>query len=99
MIRNCLISDAQAICDIYNHYIQNTVITFEESPLVTKDIAERIKTVTEKYPWLVYDINGEIMGYAYAGEFKSRCAYRYTLETSVYLSSEHTSKGIGTELY
>lgn len=99
LIRNCTINDAQAICYIYNYYITNTVITFEESPLTPKDMAERIKTVTEKYPWLVYEDNGEVLGYAYAGEFKSRCAYRYTLETSVYLSHKHFSKGIGAELY
>lgn len=99
MIRNCTINDAQTICDIYNYYIKNTTITFEEVPLIPKNISERIRKVTEKYPWFIYEFNGEILGYAYAGEFKSRCAYRYTLESSVYLSYKYISKGIGSELY
>lgn len=99
MIRKCTQADAQAICEIYNYYIENTAITFEEALLAPNDIAHRIKKLTEKHPWLVYEVNGEILGYTYAGEFKSRCAYRYTLETSVYLSYKHLSKGIGAELY
>ncbi len=100
MIRNCCISDAEAICDIYNYYVANTTITFEESPLLPSDIEERIKMLQSKnYPWLVYEVNSQVIGYAYAGEFKSRCAYRYTLEASLYLSHKHISKGIGTQLY
>ena len=100
MIRNCLLQDAQAICRIYNHYIENTVITFEEEAVAPSDIAERIRIIQAKgHPYLVYEEDFKVIGYAYAGEFKSRCAYRFTLETSLYLSHVHLSKGVGTKLY
>lgn len=99
MIRDCNLSDAESICKLYNYYIKNTTITFEETPLTPGDIKERIKIVTQKYPWLVYEDNEKVIGYAYAGEFKSRCAYRFTVESSVYLDNSKHKKGIGTELY
>lgn len=100
MIRNCLLQDAQAICNIYNYYIENTVITFEEGTIVPSIMEERIKALQSKgHPWIVYEENSQVIGYAYAGEFKSRCAYRFTLETSLYLSHKHLEKGIGSKLY
>ncbi|HBM15870.1 MAG TPA: phosphinothricin acetyltransferase [Lentisphaeria bacterium] len=100
MIRECFIEDAAEICRIYNYYVENTTITFEEEPLAPSEIEKRISNIQSKgHPWLVYEENLQIIGYAYASEFKSRCAYKYTLETSFYLSHEHLSKGIGTKLY
>jgi len=99
MIRNCTFNDAKTICKIYNYYIKNTTITFEETALTPGDIEERIKVVTQKYPWLVYENNGKVIGYAYVGEFKSRCAYRFTAESSVYVDHSCQKQGIGFALY
>ncbi len=100
MIRAATESDAQAIADIYNHYIANTVVTFEEQPVSRSDIIDRIKKITDSsLPWLVAEDAGMIIGYAYAGKWNLRGAYRHTVETTVYLSPASVSKGWGTQLY
>ena len=98
MIRQVKDTDAEAMCRIYNNYVLNTRITFEETPLQTDDIASRIKDVTQVYPWLVYEENGNVVGYTYAGKWKERSAYRYSVETGIYIDSRHIGKGIGTKL-
>ena len=99
MIRNAQPEDAQAICDIYNYYVLDTIVTFEEDSVLADDMADRIKKVSEKYTWLVYEQEGEIIGYAYAGEWKSRCSYRFSVESSVYLKNGFSNQGIGSKLY
>lgn len=99
MIRNAKPEDAQAICAIYNYYVLNTIVTFEEDTVFADDMADRINKVLEKYVWLVYEQEGEIVGYAYAGEWKSRCSYRFSVESSVYLKNGFSGNGIGSKLY
>lgn len=99
MIRNVKLSDAEAICNIYNYYIEKTIISFEEITVSVIDIHERIKKVTKKYPWIVYEIDNKIVGYAYANEWKARSAYRFSVELTVYVDIKHKGKGIGTKLY
>jgi phosphinothricin acetyltransferase len=98
MIRPVKISDASCICRIYNEYILNTVITFEEDPLSVEEMELRIKNITQNYPWLVYEEDGKVLGYTYAGKWKERSAYRFSVETGIYLDSNHLGKGIGTKL-
>lgn len=100
MIRKALETDAQSIAKIYNHYIESTVITFEENQLSTNDIVERIsKANTLKLPWLVAEENEELIGYAYAAPWKERTAYRFSVEVTVYLAEPATAKGWGSMLY
>ena len=99
MIRAATAADAAAIAAIYNHYIENTVVTFEETPLAPADIAQRIATVTTDYPWVVLERDARILGYAYATRFHSRSAYRFTVETTVYVANDARRGRIGTELY
>ncbi len=100
MIRNALTSDAEAIATIYNHYVSNTVITFEETPVTTSEMASRIEAVqTSNLPWLMLTESDEIIGHAYATPFKARSAYRFSVESTVYLSPEHHGNGYGTKLY
>jgi phosphinothricin acetyltransferase len=99
MIRTATLNDASQIAGIYNYYIANTTVTFEEEAVPESTMKERIAEVLEKYPWLVYEQDGRILGYAYAGAWKSRCAYRYSVETSVYLENGFSNKGIGSALY
>ncbi len=99
MIRDVTSTDAQQIADIYNYYILNTTVTFEEEEVLAQTMQERISEVTSKYPWLVYEKNGEVLGYAYGSAWKSRCAYKFSVETTVYLKHGLSQKGIGSELY
>ena len=99
MIRAAHPQDAAALCAIYNHYIANSIITFEEAPVSADEMAGRVADVTASLPWLVYETENEIQGYAYASPWKSRCAYRFAAEVTVYLSIAATGKGIGSRLY
>lgn len=99
MIRPVLTADAASICKIYNHYVLNTHINFEEEAVSIEDMEDRISTITQKHPWFVYEENGQVLGYAYASEWKSRCAYRYSVECTVYLEQGADGKGIGSKLY
>lgn len=100
MIRNVRDTDFNVIADIYNYYIKNTIITFEETAITADEMQKRFNKVSDLgYPWLVYEEDGQILGYAYAGEFKSRCSYRFSAETSIYLDSNAKGRGIGRKLY
>lgn len=91
--------DAEAILKIYAPYIEKTAITFEYEVPSLSEFSERIAKIREKYPWIVYEEDGEILGYAYGGPEYTRAAYQWTVETSVYISENARGKGIGTALY
>ncbi|RIJ50369.1 N-acetyltransferase family protein [Maribellus luteus] len=99
MIRDIHINDSKALAAIYNYYISHTCITFEEIPVTENDIKDRIQSHNLNLPWIVYEENGEIVGYAYATEWKSRSAYKFSVESTVYLKQGSQGKGIGTILY
>lgn len=99
VIRDVRTGDAERICGIYNYYIRNTVITFEEEELSVPGMEDRIRNTAAAFPWLVFEDHGRIAGYAYAARWKSRSSYRHTVESTVYLSREHRGRGIGTLLY
>jgi len=99
MIRPATIADASQICEIYNHYILESVITFEEKIISEKEMADRIESISKTYPWLVEDNNGVIEGYAYATQWKLRSAYDRTVESTIYISKNHFGKGLGRSLY
>lgn len=99
MLRPATLADAAAIAGIYNHYVGNTIVTFEEEAVSAKEMAGRIREVTAALPWLVWAEGGRILGYAYASKWKSRCAYRYAAEATVYLDKAATGRGLGTKLY
>jgi phosphinothricin acetyltransferase len=99
MIRPCRLSDAQQICEIYNHHVLNTVVTFEETPVSVDEMARRIGVVTEKWPWFVWEEQGAIAGYAYATMWKERSAYRFSVESTVYIAEGRIRRGIGAALY
>ena len=98
-IRPCRESDYQAICDIYNYYIENTVISFEETALSVAELEERVVSYTQKYPWLVCLEGDELVGYAYANKWQLRCAYRLCVETTIYLKQGKSGMGFGSALY
>ncbi len=100
MIRSATARDADAIAGIYNHYVVNTPVTFETEPVGVVEMAQRIEEIlAASLPWLVIEENGTVVGYAYAGKWKGRCAYRHSVETTVYLDAESTGRGHGGALY
>ncbi|AJQ93283.1 GNAT family N-acetyltransferase [Gynuella sunshinyii] len=100
MIRNVTREDAERIAEIYNHYILNTIITFEEICLTSGEICQRIAKLEDlKLPWIVIEQDQRVVGYAYAGVFRERAAYRYSTEVSVYLDHQVTGGGLGTQLF
>jgi len=99
-IRSALPSDAAAIARIYNYYVKNTVINFEEELVSAEAMATRIADVQRaSLPWLLAELDGALLGYAYSGNWKVRTAYRYSVETTIYLEQGRQGHGIGKRLY
>lgn len=90
--------DAAAVLAVYAPYC-STPITFELEPPDLEDIEERIATTLQKYPWLVMIDGHDVVGYAYAHGFRDRAAYRWSVETSVYVAQTHHKKGVASSLY
>lgn len=99
LIRPVLPGDAERVCEIYNHYVTKTIVTFEEQPVSADDMRTRIAVVAEKFPWLLLECGGRIAGYAYAAPWKARIGYRFSVESSIYLAPEHVGRGFGRALY
>ncbi|MCR5754566.1 MAG: GNAT family N-acetyltransferase [Acetatifactor sp.] len=98
-IRTAKTEDAPAILAIYAPYVEQTVITFEYDVPSLKEFENRIRTTLQKYPYLVAQQDGEILGYAYASAFKGRAAYDWSVETSIYVRMDSRHGGIGQALY
>jgi L-amino acid N-acyltransferase YncA len=98
MIRPATIQDAQTIASIYNHYVKSSVVTFEVEPVSKFEMASRIKSITENYPFLVFEETEQVLGYAYITQWKARFAYRFSAEDTVYLHPDSVGKGIGSKL-
>lgn len=100
MIRPAVTADAGALAGIYNYYITDTIVTFEEVPVDGAEMAARLAEVTGSgLPWLVAELDGVVVGYAYASRWKSRIGYRFSVESTIYLAHSAIGKGIGTGLY
>lgn len=100
MIRDASLDDAAGIADIYNHYITESVVTFEQAAISDEVMKERINQVlSQGLPWLVAEEQSEILGYCYATPWKERSAYRFSVEITVYLNSETKGRGWGSRLY
>ena len=98
-IRTAVEHDAEALLQIYAPYVKKTAITFEYDVPSVEEFAGRISKVLQKYPYLVAEVNGEPVGYAYAGPFKERAAYDWAVETTVYVREDMKKSGIGRALY
>ncbi|MFZ1291549.1 MAG: N-acetyltransferase family protein [Melioribacteraceae bacterium] len=92
-------NDVQEILNIYNYYIKNTIITFEEVEISLEVMKSRVNQIAEKFPYLVYKENNVVLGFAYISPWKERSAYRYSVESTIYLNNNCVRKGIGTKLY
>lgn len=98
-IRKATPEDARKLLEIYTPYVEHTAITFEYDVPSVEEFTGRIRTTLEKYPYIVAEINGEIMGYAYTGALKGRAAYDWAVETTVYVKEGCHRNGVGKKLY
>lgn len=100
MIRPAEARDTAAFAAIYNHYVEKTIVTFEEEPVSSEEMARRMEEIAGYgFPWLAAEESGKVVGYAYATKWKGRCAYRYSVESTVYLAPDAGGRGWGTKLY
>ncbi|MCP4572854.1 MAG: N-acetyltransferase [bacterium] len=99
MIRPAASTDAARIAEIYNHYIETSHVTFATERVTAEQMAADIAAADAEHPFLVGERSGQVWGYALATGWKSRCAYRHTVETSIYLDPGMTGGGRGTMLY
>ena len=100
IIRGAEPADAKAVRDIYAPFVSESATSFELEPPDAGAMAQRIEELRERYPWLVYEVGGEILGYAYAAPHRAaRKAYQWCVETSIYIHGEAHRRGIGRALY
>lgn len=98
-IRIATPEDAASILAIYAPYVENTTITFEYDVPTLEEFTERIRHTLERFPYLVAEEDGRIVGYTYASPFKTRAAYSWSVETSIYVDQTCKGSGIGRALY
>ena len=99
ILRPASSSDCQQIAAIYGVYVETTPITFETEAPSADEMARRMQALRPRYPYLVAEKDGDIMGYAYAGAFRTRAAYQWSAETTVYLAPSAHRQGLGRRLY
>ena len=98
-IRPVSLNDAERICEIYNHYVLNTTITFETAAVSQAEMTERIREKTARFDWIVGEDEGKVIGYSYYGTFRTRAAYAQTVESTIILDKDYTGRGYGSDLY
>ena len=100
LVRSATVHDAAALARIYNYYVAETIVTFEEVTVTASDFEHRVQDVhAGALPWLVAERGSEIVGYAYASNWKRRYGYRFSVEVTVYLDPACARQGIGSTLY
>ncbi len=99
LLRDATAADAAACAAVYAPYVTDTTVSFEEQPPDAVEMARRIATSQEQHAWLVAERDRRVVGYAYAGTFRTRAAYRHTCEVSVYVDAAAHGGGVGTALY
>jgi L-amino acid N-acyltransferase YncA len=98
-IRGLTPDDLDAVTRIYAHHVLNGTATFEETPPTLEEMRQRVAKIAERgLPWLVAEVGGAVVGYAYADRFRERSAYRFTLENSVYIAPGQARMGLGRAL-
>jgi len=99
-IRSATPADAAQATAIYNHYVKDTIVTFEEEPVSAAEMSRRIEEVHgASLPWLVAARDGDVVGYAYATTWRPRFGYRFSVEVTVYLAPDQGRRGIGSGLF
>lgn len=91
--------DGAAVAAIYAPFVRQTAVSFEADPPDAAEMAARIAATLPQHPWIVYEDGGRVLGYAYAGPHRTRAAYVWSVESSVYLADEARGRGVGRALY
>ena len=99
IIRTACPNDALELLEIYRPYVTDSVISFEYDVPTLEDFTNRISSTLTTYPYYVAEFDGKLYGYAYASAYKSRTAYHWTVETSIYIAQNTRGSGLGTKLY
>jgi L-amino acid N-acyltransferase YncA len=99
MIRPARKEDAAQIAEIYRPYCEDNCVSFEEVAPGAAEMAERMEKITRRYPYLVDDRDGAVAGYAYASPHRERAAYRWAVESTIYVRGDFQGKGVGRALY
>jgi phosphinothricin acetyltransferase len=99
LIRLAEEGDAPQIAAIYAPVVRDTIISFEAEPPSAEEIARRVRDTLVRWPWLVCERDGEVLGYAYAGAHRSRVAYQWSVDVSVYVRDDARQRGVGRALY
>lgn len=99
MIRIANIKDVPEMLAIYAPYVENTTVSFEYEPPTLEEFTNRFTTFTQQFPWLVWEEDGKILGYAYASAPFTRAAFGWCAEPTVYLRPEARGRGIAASLY
>ena len=99
MIRNFQLKDIEQLTNIYNHYVLNTIITFDHIPYSPEKYLKKIERIDAEFPCIVYEENNEIAGFAYGSKWRAKPAYKNTVESTVYLKHSSKGKQIGSKLY
>lgn len=84
---------------IYAPIVRDTAISFEETPPTAEEVTGRIRRTLANHPWIVLESEGDVAGYAYGGDHRGRAAYRWSVETSVYVAAGARAQGVGRSLY
>ena len=92
-------ADIPAILRIYAPYVENTAVSFEYTVPTTEEFTERFRAITARFPWLIWEADGQILGYAYGSTPFGRAAYQWCAEASIYLHPDARRRGIGRALY
>lgn len=100
VLRDAVAADVPHCRAIYNHYVENSTVTFDEEPLTLAEMRAKFQKVQKAgYPWLIAESpTGDLLGYAYVSAYRDRSAYRFTVEDAIYLGPAATGKGIGKAL-
>ena len=98
-IREATEADAAAVLAIYAPIVRDTAISFEETPPTVTEIVRRMRETLPAYPYLVFEENGEVLGYAYGHAHRARPAYRWSVETTIYIREDARRRGVGRALY
>ena len=99
ILRPATVDDAAEMLAIYAPYVIQTTVSSEYDAPTLEEFTRRIRTFTEKLPWLVCIIDGEVAGYGYASPHRTRAAYQWSVETSIYVAQDWHRHGIAGAIY
>ncbi len=98
-IRLAAPGDAEELQEIYAPFVTDTAVSFELTPPTAAEVAQRVTSTLERTPWLVYEVDGRVIGYAYASRHRERAAYQWSVEVSAYVRPEGRRGGVARSLY